>query len=451
MVDIKKFLCCIIVFMLYLSSCNSAITNDTSEESNTTTSSSTQQTGNTEEEANSSEIAPPQIVRHPPAADYTLYMNNGKKLASLPSYNPDSFNGGQVDIRSTDLTLLDLSDREFDLLNSLFDSKTKWPERLPDGFNPDTILDWAKNPGLNIEILHDQGITGKGVNIAIIDYALLVDHVEYCDRVKMYEEIHCLDFYAQMHAPATTSIAAGKNIGVAPEANLYFIACSNYNAVKGGTETDFTWDAKAIDRIIEVNKTLPGDQKIRVLSMSACWSPEMKGYKEITEAVKRAVDQGIFVISGNSFEAYDEKFYFCGLDIDVLSNRNDPSSYYTMPWEKWISKVEHIGNFNQYYEKKIDENDPKEILLIPTETKTTASPTGTEDYVFFRQGGWSFVMPYMAGMYALACQVKPDITPEIFWDTALKTGDIRIIQRNNKDFTGRIIDPEKLIESLRNM
>jgi hypothetical protein len=56
------------------------------------------------------------------------------------------------------------------------------------------------------------------------------------------------------------------------------------------------------------------------------------------------------------------------------------------------------------------------------DSRTTASPTGKEDYVFYRQGGWSWAIPYLAGMYTLAVQVKPDITPEEFWDTALNTG-----------------------------
>lgn len=452
MIGIKRFLCCIIVFMLLFSGCNSAATSNMSETVSTTASSSIPQTSNTTEADNTSEILPPQIAKHPPAADFTIYMNNGKKLQSLPSFNPDSLEGWQVDLRSTDLTLLDLRNREFDLLNSVFDSKTKWPEKLPQGFDPKVILDSNKNPGFNIKKLHNEGITGKGINIAIIDYALLVDHDEYKDRVKMYEEVHCLDKQAQMHAPLVASIAAGKTVGVAPEANLYFIGCSNYMAARGGgTEIDFTWDAKAVERIIEVNKTLPEDQKIRVLSMSVGWSPDLKGYNEITEAVKKAVDQGIFVISANMFETYDNEFYFNGLDIDTLSDRDDPSSYYVIPWEKWMSKIAHIGKFTEYYENKLDEDNPREILLIPTETKTTASPTGTSDYVFYRQGGWSMVMPYLAGMYALACQAKPDITPQVFWDAALKTGVSSTIQRNNKNYTGKIIDPEKLIERLKNM
>jgi hypothetical protein len=268
----------------------------------------------------------------------------------------------------------------------------------------------------------------------------------------MYEEIHCLDDRAQMHAPATASIAAGNTTGVAPEANLYFVGCTNYNPIQGkGPEIDFTWIAKAVDRIVEVNSTLPRDQKIRVLSISVGWSPDMKGYKELTAAVNRAVREGIFVVSANLFETYKSKFYFCGLDIDASSDRDNLTSYNILPWSKWIWEVQNIGDFSQYYEKKLDEDAPSEILLVPIGSKTTASPTGNSDYVFYRDGGWSWVMPYISGLYALSCQVKPDITPEVFWDTALKTGDSRPITRGDKKYTGKIVNPGKLIESLKSM
>jgi hypothetical protein len=92
----------------------------------------------------------------------------------------------------------------------------------------------------------------------------------------------------------------------------------------------------------------------------------------------------------------------------------------------------------------------KHMLLIPMDSRTTASPTGTEDYVFYRQGGWSWSIPYLAGMYALAVQVKPDITPEEFWDIALKTGQTTQLQHDGKDYEfGVILDPQALIAAIK--
>jgi len=360
----------------------------------------------------------------------------------------DNFGSNSMDIRGYNLENVDLYGYEDRLFDSTFDSKTKWPEKLPKGFNPKEFLEFHKNPGLKLKKLHEKGITGKGVNIAFVDAALLVNHEEYYDRVKMYEEIHYSQEVAQMHAPAVASIAAGKNTGIAPEADLYFIGCENYNIVDNEMELDFTWIAKAIERIIEVNKSLPKDDKIRVLSISAGCKPESKGYNEFIEAIKKAIKEDIFVLTVNMFETYDDKFYFHGLDINSLSSKDDIFNYEVTEWEKWVSKIKHIDELNKYYEEKLNMDKPEELLLIPIDSKTVASPTGEKDYVFYREGGWSWCMPYLAGLYALACQVNPDVTPEEFWSEALATGDSRPIEKGAEKFNGKIINPEKLISSL---
>ncbi len=412
------------VFIISITACNNKANNEGKVSIN----------GNTKEEV--------KITKFPHTGDFFR-----GSLNSMDEIK-DNFGRNSMDLRGYNLENVDLYGYEDRLFDSTFDSKTKWPEKLPEGFNPEESLELHKNPGLKIKKLHEKGITGKGVNIAFIDYALLVNHEEYYDRVKMYEEIHYEEEFAQMHAPAVASLAAGKNTGVAPEADLYFIGCENYNIVDNKMELDFTWIAKAIERIIEVNKSLPKDDKIRVLSISAGCSPESKGYAEFMKAIKKAIKKDIFVITVNMFEAYEDKFYFHGLDIDSLSDKDEISNYEVTEWEKWVSKVKHIDGLDKYYEEKFNMDKPKELLLIPIDSKTVASPTGEKDYVFYREGGWSWCMPYLAGLYALACQVNPDVTPEEFWSEALATGDSRPIEKGAEKFNGKIINPEKLISSL---
>jgi hypothetical protein len=69
--------------------------------------------------------------------------------------------------------------------------------------------------------------------------------------------------------------------------------------------------------------------------------------------------------------------------------------------------------------------------------------------VFYRQGGFSWAVPYIAGVYALAAQVKPDITPETFWAVATKTGRTMELSRHGKTrLFGPILDPVELITTL---
>jgi hypothetical protein len=70
--------------------------------------------------------------------------------------------------------------------------------------------------------------------------------------------------------------------------------------------------------------------------------------------------------------------------------------------------------------------------------------------VFYREGGWSWAIPYVAGLYALAAQVNPDITPDKFWEIALKTGYINTIEHEGKELKlGTIANPRALIEELK--
>ncbi|MBI2838904.1 MAG: hypothetical protein HYX75_11345 [Acidobacteria bacterium] len=88
-------------------------------------------------------------------------------------------------------------------------------------------------------------------------------------------------------------------------------------------------------------------------------------------------------------------------------------------------------------------------LLAPSDSRVTASPTGATDYVFYRQGGWSWTIPYIAGMYALAAQVNPSITPGRFWTSALKTGrTIQYPYEGTPIRLGPILDPVLLIKKL---
>lgn len=373
------------------------------------------------------------IARHVEAVNY-----NRGVLEKFPEYNKDLRQMFQIDLRSTDLSNLDLSDRKEDLMHADFDSKTKWPSSLPKDFDTKTIMEYGKNPGLDLNKLHEKGITGKGIGIAIIDQVLLTDHDEYKDKLKFYEEIHAAD-ETSMHGAAVASIAVGKNVGVATEADLYYIAVapSELNS-KNEIIMDFTYLAKAINRILEINQSLPEDKKIRVISMSIGWNKDQKGFKEVDEAVKKAQEENILVVSSNLSQYYP--FDFKGLGREPLSNPDDINSYTQGAfWEK------RFYDDYQSFEKNISNT-----LMVPMDSRCTASPTGTSDYVFYRNGGVSWSIPYISGLYALSCQVKTDITPEMFFKEAISTGNIKCIEKDGKEYKmGTVINPKQLMGKLQ--
>jgi hypothetical protein len=342
------------------------------------------------------------------------------ELEALPAYQPGSPFSTEVDLRAYDLTKLRLASRLTDLNHATFNTRTRWPEELPPGFDPAAIIEMGKNPGLGLRALHGTGVTGEGVGLAIIDQGLLVDHVEYKDQLRLYEEIHCLDGVAPMHGPAVASIAVGKTVGVAPEADLYYIAETHTkhfllqiirtrSLAEGSFSdvVDFRVTAKSIRRLLEINRRLPEGKKIRVISITVGWLPYFghTGYDDVTAAVAEAKKEGVFVVSTSLRQDYGLSFH--GLGRDPMGDPDRLSSYTESSWDK-------------YY---LDQHPGAAPLFVPMGSRTTASPCGETEYVFYGVGGWSWCAPYIAGLYALACQVKPDITPEEFWAKAAETGD----------------------------
>lgn len=377
--------------------------------------------------AYSQEIKFPKIDTHPLPADYSFFQNH--ITTSTFRFDDNERNGFQMDFRNCDLSGYDLNDNR-DMMYASFNSKTKFPAELPKGFEPVKILELGKNPGLGLRQLHAGGITGKGIGIGIIDQSLLVEHVEYADNLRLYEEIHCLGCnVSSMHAPAVASIAAGKTIGVAPGADLYFIGQTNGNKSSEGVfEFDLGSIAQSINRLITINKQLPKERKIRVISISLAMVKQWKGYDEAIEAIQNARQNGIFVLT-----VEDENFRVDGLERLPLANPDNKDVF--------SAGLMFCGN---------QEGSGNDTLQVPMDSRTLADPNGKEDYYFSRIGGQSWIIPWTAGLYALACQVDADITPEAFWTAALETADAVSFRKAGKTYTlNKVVNPVKLIAKIQ--
>ena len=129
---------------------------------------------------------------------------------------------------------------------------------------------------------------------------------------------------------------------------------------------------------------------------------------------------------------------FTGTSREPLSNPDDRSAY--RPGMFFANDYRFGGTIY------------KRALMVPMDFRATASPTGTEDYVNYINGGLSWATPYLAGVYALARQVKPDITPEEFYTLAMETSsDIPYTDGFGKEYTlYNLIDPPALIAALQN-
>lgn len=336
------------------------------------------------------------------------------------------------DVRGFDLSTNDLSVVENQ--NELtFSTNTIWPVQLPQGFDPQRLLKENQNPGLGIRALHESGVKGSGVGIAILDQALLLEHEQYKDNLMYYEQIHCVNERAQMHGSAVASIAVGKTVGVAPGAKLYYIAETHGHFTEDGYDFDASIIADSILRVLEINRHLPTQEKIRVISISRGYSREDKGYEELTDAIAQADKENIFVITTSTQLYYGIPLF--GMGRDYESSPDNFSSYLPADWiaEKFYT----------------DPNAFADLFLAPMGSRTVAACTGPVDYELSHEGGLSWAIPWWAGFYALCCEVRPEITPQEFLRLLAETSITVDLPHENKTYAfGKIVNPAAMMEKL---
>lgn len=373
----------------------------------------------------------PMVTRHPPA--YALYQG---QLAAFPVGNPETVAAYGIDLRGADLSSLDLRSTSSDLAWVNFDLSTIWPpsERMPPGYNPAEILSTAKNPGLGIRSLQAEGITGRGVGVAVIDQTLLVDHEEYASRLRWYEELPggFAGSVAQMHGPAVASLAVGKTVGVAPEADLYYIQVNSSLTSILFYSHEF---AGAIRRILQINARLPVERKIRVISISTGWLPYLGGYHDMLKAVAQAEAAGIMVVNVGTGTGLPEDVNLMGLGRPFEADPEDLGSYGPGSW--WSANF-YRGAY------------PGRLVLLPMDSRAMAGAAGPSDYWINRTGGSSWLPPYISGLYAMAVQVDPQVTPAAFWSAVLSTGRTIQVEHAGKSYRlGEVIDPVAVIHKLQ--
>jgi subtilisin family serine protease len=283
------------------------------------------------------------------------------------------------------------------------------------------IMENGKNPGLGVRSLHAQGITGKGVNVAIIDQNLLLNHPEFAGKIISYYDTGCdqPENEGSMHAPAVVSLLVGDTIGTAPGAKVYFAAAPSW---KGDTE----YYARALYWIIEENKKLQAGDKSRVVSVSAApsgqGSPFTKNLNMWDQAVLAAQQNGIL----------------------VLDCRNDPKTGIIFPAFYDSADPENIAACTGGYPNSGKYRIPDSYIGVPNSRRTVAEEyhEGTPSYTYCGVGGLSWAIPYAAGVLALGWQVNPALNADqivkILFDT-------RFILRDGS----RIINPVAFIDAVQ--
>lgn len=295
-----------------------------------------------------------------------------------------------LDARNRDFTQLTPAD----LARLTYDSKTQWPEQrwLPAGFTPATALA-AANPGLGLRQLHQQGITGQGIHVAMIDKYILPDHKELAGRIEFVQVYPKTSPVApHFHGMATASILTGNTVGVAPGAFLHYYAVPD-------DQNGFKNYVVALDQIVKRNATLPKEQRIRVVSVS--WGPDNATRAQWDDLVAKAAQQGMEVVYSTERPAAR---YLCAKLLPG-GDPNDPNTY---DWDDWVLQNSTRSGLASF-------------LGVPAGNIVTASVAAPDAYVHWGGSGLSWGIPYMAGLLTLGLQANPDASFDHLYQAIVET------------------------------
>lgn len=399
----------------------------------------------------------------------------------VPDFSDQTAQLGAHDFKlNGDASAVDLSGAGKLLKYIRFSNSTKFPslDKMPDGFNPEQVLQDGINPGLHVTDLHKLGITGKNITVAIIDQPLNTEHIEIKDNIIHYEVLgYPENGPAAYHGTAVSSILAGKTLGVAPDTKIVYFAANhtidNSNKVfaepeikamiekylpdnvkyndfikdinkypdlvldikhklppevvkrieKARTDTYFDDDATALRKILFMNSRLPKDKKISAVSIS--WG-RLGEDPECTKLINMLIKSGVMVLTTDSQRFYENNAEFTTIDKQMNSDADDVESYEAGFWKQYLEKTHNN-------------------LLIPAGGRTIAGFYDNTQYIYCgANGGMSWATPYLVGVYALAKQVSPNLTPEHFFDIAHKVG-----AHDKKMGDNVFIQPQKIVEYLQ--
>lgn len=323
-------------------------------------------------------------------------------------------------------------DGEYMLRFLSFDSETfvnTSVENLPEGWNPELIIEQGKNPGCHVREMHKLGYTGSGINVAIIDSPILTEHSEIkSSLVSYYQDYSEFNEYAFFHGQAVSGILVGDETGIAKDADLYYFAVNTQTTDKR---------LSALRKILEHNATCNPDEKIQVVSLSWGINKGGDGYEEYRDLLKELYNSGVFVATAD-FNMLDETLFGTKMNYGALVKKD---------------QTVDSDDFSNYTAMYNFHGAPQEILLVPCGDRTVASCLGNEKYRHDSAASTSWSTPALAGIYAsvLQCAVKNNVelSPAIFWQYALETGVE--IKDDSGRLMGKAINAEALCLYIENL
>jgi len=316
------------------------------------------------------------------------------------------------------------------------DKKVQVPQEPEAEIQPPTRMEKVAK-SYNLKKLHDQGITGKGVGVAIVDSGVMA-HEDYKDRISLFIDLTKDQkeepYDEHGHGTHIAGIIAGdgkrskgKYVGVAPEANIIGIKVLNHFG--GGYLSAYIRGIQlAVENMDEYN--------IKVLNFSLGLNQNSSyHFDPMAMAVEEAVKAGLTVVVAGGNEGH--------MTGTISTPGIAPNAITVGGLDDRAMPTKRVARFSSYGPTRYDNIMKPDVIAPGYEIYSTSISNNYID-----RTGTSMSAPIVSGLAAMLYQLKPDLTPdevkEIIKETAVP------LPKEPEYAQGKgEIDPEAAIKKLK--
>lgn len=297
------------------------------------------------------------------------------------------------------------------LAKSTFSEDTIFPEEFYKSKNIGNLFETAKLNRFGIDLVHDKGINGSGMHVAVIDQSLIPEGKRFYDNLIF--EHRSFDEDDSMHANAVVDTL----YSICPMAKIHFFDQGGGDIIQNRI--------KFLEEIYTYNQRVPSKEKILVISLSCGFLYDGKNDNtnlkfNYLDLKKKLANQNCHIVDSESFAD------FFAISSPVFNH--DFSKVidieYGEEWRKWIN--------NKEYEKELLSTH----LLVPGGGRLYAIPSDKTEFVYTGSASYSWSIPIVAGMLLLSKSIKRNLSLKNFYSLGCKYPDYnsaaqKVINLNN--------------------